>query len=107
MDWLRDTGIPRLTELAEQEGMLVPELCPRIRLRLTEAPLPEDERIAGEGSVEQVLGDMRGLEALGCTHVLLDTYYDDVEATRNVEASWRMLAVRAEQVLDLANEKTR
>ena len=107
VDWLRDTGIPRLTELAEQEGMLVPELCPRIRLRLTEAPLPEDERIAGEGSVEQVLGDMRGLEALGCTHVLLDTYYDDVEATRNVEASWRMLAVMAEQVLDLANETTR
>ena len=69
--------------------------------------MPEGDRIAGEGTVEQVLGDMRALEALGCTHVLLDTYYDDIEATRNVEASWRMLAVMAEQVLDLANETVR
>ena len=107
VSWLRDTGIPRLTEIAAAEGLPVPALCPRIRLRLTDAPLPEGDRIAGEGTVEQVLGDMRALEALGCTHVLLDTYYDDIEATRNVEASWRMLAVMAEQVLDLANETVR
>ncbi|MEX2615636.1 MAG: TIGR03619 family F420-dependent LLM class oxidoreductase [Alphaproteobacteria bacterium] len=107
LSWLRDTGIPRLTEIAAAEGMPVPALCPRIRLRLTDAPQPEADRIAGEGTVEQVLADMRALEALGCTHVLLDTYYDDIEATRDVEASWRMLAVMAEQVLDLAGETVR
>ena len=107
VDWLRDTGIPRLIEIAAKEGLPVPALCPRIRLRLTDAPQPEADRIAGEGTVEQVIADMRALEALGCTHVLLDTYFDDIEATRDVETSWRMLAVMAEQVLDLANETVR
>jgi probable F420-dependent oxidoreductase len=105
--WLRDTGLPKLKEVAAREGMAVPELCPRIRLNLTEAPLPDADRVAGEGSVEQVLEDLRGLEALGCTHVLLDSFTGDVEATRNLEAAWRMLAVMAEQVLDLPNETVR
>ena len=39
VSWLRDTGIPRLTEIAAAEGLPVPALCPRIRLRLTDAPL--------------------------------------------------------------------
>jgi hypothetical protein len=39
--------------------------------------------------------------------VLLDSFHDDVEATRNSETAWRMLAVLAEQVLDLANETLR
>jgi len=107
MSWFRDVGIPRLKEIADAEEKPVPELCPRIRLRLTDAPMPEDERIAGEGTVDQVRSDMAALEALGCTHVLLDTYCDDIEATRHSETSWRMLAIMAEQVLDLSNETTR
>ena len=57
--------------------------------------------------MDQVRRDMAALEALGCTHVLLDTYYDDVEATRRYEAAWRMLAVMAETVLDLERETLR
>jgi probable F420-dependent oxidoreductase len=107
LPWLRDEGLPRLKKVAAAEGKPVPDLAPRIRLNLTDSPLPEDGRIAGEGSVEQVLGDLRGLEALGCTHVVLDTFTGDVEATRNVEASFRMLAVMAEQVLDLPRQSVR
>jgi probable F420-dependent oxidoreductase len=99
--WFRGEGIPRLRAIADQEGKPTPALCPRIRLRLTETPRPDEERVMGEGTVDQVRRDMAALEALGCAHVLLDSYYDDVEATRRPEASWRMLTVMAESVLDL------
>ncbi len=107
LDSFRDIGIPRLKEIADAEGKPMPKLCPRIRLRLTETPMPEDDRIAGEGTVDQVRRDMAALEALGCDYVLLDTYYDDIEATRNLETAWRMLAVMAEQVLDLDRKTVR
>ena len=107
MDWFRETGIPRLQEIAAEEGRPTPMLCPRIRLRLTSSPLPEAERVVGEGSLDQVRRDLAELEILGCSYVLLDTYFDDPEATRNSETSWRMLAVMAEKVLDLGNQTVR
>ena len=104
VDWLKGTGIPRLTEIAAEEGRPVPAICPRIRLRITDSEVPEDRRVAGEGSVEQIRRDMAGLEELGCQYVLLDNYYDDLEAIKNNEASWSMLAVMAEKVVDLGRE---
>jgi probable F420-dependent oxidoreductase len=105
--WLRKEGIPKLRALADREGKPAPALCPRIRLRLTDTPRPDDDRIMGEGTVDQVRRDMAALEALGCTYVLLDSYYDDVEATRRYEAAWRMLTVMAETALDLDHETLR
>ena len=87
-----------------EEGRPVPAICPRIRLRITDSEVPEDRRVAGEGSVEQIRRDMAGLEELGCQYVLLDNYYDDLEAIKNNEASWSMLAVMAEKVVDLGHE---
>jgi probable F420-dependent oxidoreductase len=107
IDWFRDTGIPRLREFAEAAEKPMPALCPRIRLRITGTPQPDETRVAGEGSLDQVRGDLQALAELGCQYVLLDSFYDDIEATRNSEAAWRMLAVLAEQVLDLANETIR
>ena len=43
----------------------MPALCPRIRLRLTEAPLPEDQRVAGEGTLDQVRADLEALQEMG------------------------------------------
>jgi probable F420-dependent oxidoreductase len=100
----RDVDIPRLQRIADEEQMPMPQLCPRIRLRLMDSPMPEDTRHMGEGTIDQAKADMAALAELGCPHVLLDNYYDDIDATRNVEASWRMLTVMAEQVLDLAGE---
>ena len=100
----RDTDLPRLQEMAEQEGRPLPALCPRIRLRLTTSPMPDDQRCMGEGTLDQVRADMEAIQAIGCSHVLLDTYYDDPEATRHHETAWRMLATMAEEVLDLSNE---
>ena len=107
MDWFKNTGIPRLRETAKELNLLVPALCPRIKLRLTDAPLLDEERLVGEGNLEQVHQDMAGLEELGCQYVLLDTFYDDLEAVKHHEMAWRMLAAMAEKVLDLANQTVR
>ena len=107
LPWLRDTGLPRLREIAETEGRPLPALCPRIRLRITETRLADDQRIAGEGSLDQVRADLETLARLGARYVLLDTYMDDVEATRHHETAWRMLALLAERALDLARETVR
>jgi hypothetical protein len=69
--------------------------------------MPEDSRIMGEGTVDQMRRDLEALQALGCAYVLLDTYFDDIEATRHPETAWRMLTVMAEQVLDLPHETLR
>jgi probable F420-dependent oxidoreductase len=103
----RDEQVPRLRAIAEAEQRPMPALCPRIRLRLTETPMPEDERIMGEGTIDQMRGDLEALQALGCTYVLLDTYFDDIEATRHPETAWRMLTAMAEQVLDLPHQTLR
>ena len=105
--WLREDGLPRLRAIAEREGRPVPALCPRIRLRLTDTALPDDQRLAGEGTLDQVRGDLAALESLGARYVLLDTYADDPEATRNHEAAWRMLTTIAERAADLPRESLR
>lgn len=104
LPWLRDVGMPQLQRLADQEKRPLPALCPRIRLKLLEAPMAEEQRVMGTGTVEQVRRDMEALQALGCPYVLLDTYDDDVEATRHPETAWRMLTTMAEKVLDLPHE---
>src|SRR5262245_22068663 len=107
MPWLRDEGLPRLRQIAEKEGRPIPALCPRIRLNITDSKLPDDQRLAGEGSLDQVRGDLEALSRLEASYVLLDPYTDDPEVTRHHEPRWRMLSVLAEQVLDLANETVR
>jgi hypothetical protein len=69
--------------------------------------MPDDQRIAGEGTLDQVRRDLAALEALGARYVLLDTYTDDPEATRDHEAAWRMLVTLAERALDLGGERLR
>jgi probable F420-dependent oxidoreductase len=101
VDWLRDVGLPRLREIAKREERPTPPLCPRIILNLTEGALPEDERVAGSGSLEQVRGDLLALESLGAPYVVLDTFTGDVEATRDPEPAWSMLEATAERLLDL------
>jgi probable F420-dependent oxidoreductase len=105
--WLKSTGLPCLRQIADAEGKAVPALCPRIRLRLTETPLLDDQRLLGEGTLDQMRADLEALQALGAQYVLLDTFFDDVEATRHAETSWRMLTTLAEKALDLGHEALR
>jgi probable F420-dependent oxidoreductase len=107
MPWLTATALPDLRAAAADAGQPVPPLCPRIRLRLTESRLDEEERLAGEGSLEQVRADLAALRELGAVCVLLDTYRGDPEETRHPERAWAMLATLAELVLDLERQGLR
>ena len=85
----------------------MPDFCLRMRLLLTDSPMPEESRRAGEGTLEQVRRDLEGLQALDAKYVLLDTYFDDPEATLDHERSWRWLSVMAESAFDLSKESLR
>jgi alkanesulfonate monooxygenase SsuD/methylene tetrahydromethanopterin reductase-like flavin-dependent oxidoreductase (luciferase family) len=75
----------------------VPALAPRISLRLTSAPVQDAERLAGHGSLEQILDDLDQLSALGAETVVLDPYQLDPEETRRPEVAWQALTAVATQ----------
>lgn len=106
LGWLEREGLPRLAEIAREEGRPVPSLCPRVRLRITDVPL-EDGRLPGEGSLDQVRQDLETLASLGTEHVVLDTFYGDPGATIHHERAWAMLATVAERVVDLERRRLR
>jgi probable F420-dependent oxidoreductase len=106
VDWARETGLPALKRIAAEQGRPVPGFSPRIRLNVLDAPLG-GEREPGTGSLEQVRGDIAALEQMGAEHLTLDWYTGDLEASREHERGWRMIASLAEQVLDLGRETVR
>ena len=105
--WLVEKGLPRLDEAAARAGVARPPVCPRIGFRLTDQPLPEDERLMGEGTLDQVHADLAFLEELGCAHTILDTSYAGTDGTLDPEGAWRDLERLATQALDLPHETTR
>jgi probable F420-dependent oxidoreductase len=107
--WLKDTGLPRLQRLADSEGRPVPSLCPRILCHLTDSPLPDDERVAGEGTLDQVRGDLEALQALGAEYVVLDTKRNSPTSAlpTHHEEAFRTLTVLAEKAVDLEKETVR
>ena len=107
MEWLRDIGLPKLQAFAAAEGRRVPALCPRIRLELMESPMPDAQRLVGQGTLDQMRKDLHALEALGAEYVLFDSAGDDPQATRDQEPLWRMLTTLADKVLDLTHQTLR
>jgi probable F420-dependent oxidoreductase len=109
LDWLKQEGLPMLQRLADAEGKPVPALCPRIWCRLTDAPLPEDERIMGEGTLDQIRRDVEALQTLGATYVLLDSKRNSPTAllAQHHEEAWRTLTLLAEKAIDLEHESIR
>ncbi len=107
MDWLRDTGLPKINAIARDEGKPMPAFCPRIRLEITDSPRSDAERLVGQGTLDQMRKDLEQLEALGAAYVLLDSAGDDPQATRHHEPAWRMLTTLAEKVLDLPHQTLR
>lgn len=105
--WLEDAGIPRLQAAADALDRPRPAVCPRIRCHITDAALPDDGRFLGEGSFDQIRGDLDDLQRLGCEHVVLDTFHDDVRATRDPRKAWDAITLVAERILDLGNETVR
>jgi hypothetical protein len=85
----------RLRAIAAEEERPVPAFAPRILLRLTAEPLPDDERVAGEGSLDQVLADLDVLRDLGARSVVLDPFVGDPAETERPEVAWQALATIA------------
>jgi alkanesulfonate monooxygenase SsuD/methylene tetrahydromethanopterin reductase-like flavin-dependent oxidoreductase (luciferase family) len=94
IDWLR-MATDQLRAIATAEDRPVPDFAPRILLRLTPSPLPEDDRVAGEGSLDQVLTDLDVLRELGARSVVLDPFTGDPAETERPEAAWQALATIA------------
>jgi probable F420-dependent oxidoreductase len=91
MPWLR-AALARLRQEAADRQRPVPELAPRIVLRLTQEPVTTQDRLAGEGTLGQVAGDLEELAGLGARTVLLDPFGGDPEETRHPEVAWQALA---------------
>lgn len=79
----------------------MPALYPCIRLWITETPVPEEHRVAGEGTLDQLYADLQGLQDLGTQYMLFDTFYGDIDVIRHHETSWRMLTSVADKVVAL------
>ncbi|MGH9334644.1 MAG: TIGR03619 family F420-dependent LLM class oxidoreductase, partial [Vicinamibacteria bacterium] len=99
ISWLEKKAA-ELSSIAKSLGRRMPQLCPRILLRPTEEPAGQDRR-AGEGTLEQIHGDFEALDKLGCPYVLLDFFTGDVEATRRLEPTWRIMTTLADRIFDL------
>ncbi|HSG18958.1 MAG TPA: TIGR03619 family F420-dependent LLM class oxidoreductase [Anaerolineae bacterium] len=107
LEWLKDEALPKQRRLAEAEGKPVPAFCPRFSLQLTDETLPEGQRRPGHGSIEQIHADLKVFASLGAEYILLDTYTGLPGQTEQPEEDWKILAMIADQVLDLPNETVR
>jgi alkanesulfonate monooxygenase SsuD/methylene tetrahydromethanopterin reductase-like flavin-dependent oxidoreductase (luciferase family) len=92
--WLRK-AMDRLTALADEQRRPVPGLVPRIALRLAESPVTGPGRLAGEGTIEQVLDDLAELSLLGADTVVLDPFNGHPGETHHPEVAWQALATVA------------
>ncbi|HEX5120103.1 MAG TPA: LLM class flavin-dependent oxidoreductase [Pseudonocardiaceae bacterium] len=93
-DWLPD-ALGRLTALAGELGRPVPPLAPRILLRMTDTPVTGAKRLAGEGTIDQIMADVDRIRRLGADTVVLDPFNEDPDETRHPEAAWHALAAVA------------
>lgn len=84
-----DEMLPAITEMADKLERPVPELAPRIRLRIVETERPDAERIAGEGTIDQIRRDVEAFREVGCEWLVLDTYHDYlVDELRDSTVAW-------------------
>lgn len=105
---LRERWLPALQTEASRTSMPTPALVPRIRMQVTAEPLATPDRAPGTGTLEQIHEDLRGLQDLGASYVVLDWYNaPDLEATRAHDRAFAMLGLIAEQVVDLQHERVR
>ncbi|MFF1907756.1 LLM class flavin-dependent oxidoreductase [Kitasatospora sp. NPDC058218] len=98
MPWLREAA-GRLKAAADGQGLPAPALAPRIALRLTAAPVDGPRRLAGEGTLDQVLDDLDQLRQLGADTVVLDPYHGDPRETCRPHTGRQALATVAAHLL--------
>jgi alkanesulfonate monooxygenase SsuD/methylene tetrahydromethanopterin reductase-like flavin-dependent oxidoreductase (luciferase family) len=90
-------ALARLTAAAADQQRARPALTPRIALRLTEDPVTGDDRLAGHGTIGQIVNDLGQLRSAGAETVLLDPFNGEPGETAHPERAWRTLAAVAER----------
>ncbi|MEU9831580.1 LLM class flavin-dependent oxidoreductase [Streptosporangium sp. NPDC048047] len=105
LPWLTE-AVERLKAVAAEEGRPAPALVPRMVLRLTETPLTGPDRLAGEGTIDQIAEDLERLRLLGAGTVVLDPFGGDPAETLHPEVAWRALAAVADLRRTLTTENT-
>jgi alkanesulfonate monooxygenase SsuD/methylene tetrahydromethanopterin reductase-like flavin-dependent oxidoreductase (luciferase family) len=109
--WMAEAA-GRLTACAADQGRPAPALMPRIALRLTEAPVTASisggDRLAGHGTIDQIMADLGQLRSLGADTVVLDPFNGDHRETTQPERAWRTLATVAERARsqDIGTERS-
>lgn len=101
LGWLRDSGVPALRRAADALERPMPALCPRIRARPTPNELPDADRLAGVGSVAQIVADLEALAAMGAEYVVLDPNRDHPRDERPLVDDWRDLSAIVERASGL------
>lgn len=99
MSWLRNDGLPALRRAAEDAGKPTPGLAPRLPLHITDRPL-DDDRLIGQGTLDQLRRDLHELAELGATDVLFDTYPGRPSEHRPFHEDQRVLELVANTILD-------
>lgn len=89
--WLRE-ALDRMKAIADEEQRPAPALAPRIALRLTESPITDPARLAGEGTIDQVVDDLERLRLIGADTLVLDPFNGDPRETYHPEVAWQTLA---------------
>jgi len=92
--WLRE-AVGRLKASADEMQLPVPAFAPRIALKLTPEPVADPQRLAGHGTIEQVMDDLDRLRLLGADTVVLDPYNGDPRETYHPQTAWQALATVA------------
>jgi probable F420-dependent oxidoreductase len=90
--WLRDVGIPALAKAAAEQDRPMPRLAPRIRARVG------PHRQPGEGTLEQVVADVREFIELGVDYLILDPNPDNPRDEAPLTDDWRTLTAIADHV---------
>lgn len=93
-EWLTEAA-GRLKATADELGRPVPALAPRIALRETREPVTAPDRLAGVGTIDQIIADIDHIRLLGAETVLLDPFNGDLTEIRQPERAWRTLAAVA------------
>ncbi|MEH0929208.1 LLM class flavin-dependent oxidoreductase [Micromonospora sp. CPCC 205558] len=92
--WLAEATV-RLKAIADELGRPVPALMPRIALREAPEPITAPDRLAGVGTIDQIIGDIDQIRLLGAETVVLDPFNGDLTEIRQPERAWRTLAAVA------------
>ncbi|MET7302278.1 TIGR03619 family F420-dependent LLM class oxidoreductase [Embleya sp. NPDC005575] len=94
MPWLRE-ALVKLETFADEENLPMPGFAPRIALKPTATPVGGWQRLAGEGTIDQIVDDLEQLRLLGAETVVLDPYGGDPRETCHPQAAWQALATVA------------